>query len=157
MDLHAWICMHVCRCMHSQSHLAAVEWGKQSIQVVTKNIVHWKRSALSRKPLWCELWVKLLVAVSVVSGTSTGDPRGLWQTLALHQPKGTALVSDKKILCFVSLHGTIFLLKCDSFHFFSRVIFYNDLELLEMRLGQAQAQRPGLYLRLTKNKSTTRP
>ena len=49
----------------------------------------------------CELWVKLLVAVSVVSGTATGDPRGLWPTLALHQPKGSALVSDKKILCFV--------------------------------------------------------
>ena len=26
--LTAWICMHVCRCMYSQSQVAAVEWGK---------------------------------------------------------------------------------------------------------------------------------
>ena len=27
-SLTAWICMHVCKCMHSQSQVAAVEWSK---------------------------------------------------------------------------------------------------------------------------------
>ena len=46
MDLHA------CMQMHALTESAGSCWVGQSIQVVTKNTVHWKRSALSRKPLW---------------------------------------------------------------------------------------------------------
>ena len=46
-SLTAWICMHVCRCMHSQSQLEAVEWGK-----AFKQSQEFCGPALSRKPLW---------------------------------------------------------------------------------------------------------
>ena len=50
-SLTAWICMHVCRLMHSQSHLAAVEWG-QSIQAVTKKIQCTKKGVRSLENLY---------------------------------------------------------------------------------------------------------
>ena len=65
-SLTAWICMHVCRCMHSKSQLAAVEWGKalkwsQKIQCTEKG-AHSLENLYDTRSLPCP--TKLAQAIS---------------------------------------------------------------------------------------------
>ena len=48
-SLTAWICMRVCRCMHSESQRTVVEWGK-----AFKQSQEFCGPGLSRKPLCCQ-------------------------------------------------------------------------------------------------------
>ena len=61
----ACICIHACRSMQSGVRRQLLK--RHCVQVVTKNTVHQRRSALSRKPLW------MYLSPPSKSGSSSND------------------------------------------------------------------------------------